>query len=246
MSGLPFEARLHLRDQLRAARALVLKDAEAFDAVVQVVERIGRLLRPKETGMAKFKDAVCAVASASSLAKDVPDAFPEVHARFDTLYELVREARNSAIHEGALARNLTGRTIELALILEDALMPDAATVSDFMIRGPVTAAPWQPLSFVRQTLLANSFSYLPVRFGDEPWFLVSDYALANYLAADSRARLRETMSHAKAQGLALDRPLTVRSGEAIDGLRKTVTSMPILVTREDGELLGIITAFDLL
>ena len=72
MSSLPFEARLHLRDQLRAARALVLKDAEAFDAVVQVVERIGRLLRPKETGMAKFEDAVCAVASASSLAKDEP------------------------------------------------------------------------------------------------------------------------------------------------------------------------------
>ena len=209
MSSLPYAARLHLRDQLRSARAMVLKDAEAFDAVVHVVERIGRLLRPKGTGMGQFKDAVCAVAAGSSLAEDVPNAFPEVHSRFDTLYELVREARNSAIHEGALARNLTARTIELALILEDALMPEPATASDFMVRGPVTAEPWQPLSFIRQTLLANSFSYLPVRFGDEPWCLISDHALANYLAGDRRARMREALIHAKGQGLALDQAVVV-------------------------------------
>lgn len=36
------EVQLHLREQLRAARACVLRDAEAFTAVVEVVERIDR------------------------------------------------------------------------------------------------------------------------------------------------------------------------------------------------------------
>ena len=40
---------------------------------------------------------------------------------FSRLYDLVQDARNDALHQGAFARHLTIHAIGLALILEDAL-----------------------------------------------------------------------------------------------------------------------------
>lgn len=245
------EVRRHLRDQLRAARARVLQDAEAFGAIVQVVERIGRLAGANGHGMGHFKGAVTALANKSPLSQSLPDAFPAYHLRFARLYELVQEARNLAVHEGALARNLTARSIEMALVLEDALMPHAKTAGDYMIRGPVIAEPWQPLSFVRQTMLAHSYSYLPVRIDAGPWELVSDHALAVYLGDNERPkRLRETLEDAKAAGLKLVPAETTTSTELVSNLRSRMSATPMLVTRDASghgdDLLGILTAFDLL
>jgi CBS domain-containing protein len=224
----------------------VLKDAEAFAAVVQVVERIGRLVGADGHGLGDVKGAVVAVANASPLAMTVPSAHPTYHLRFARLFELVQESRNLAVHEGALARNLTARSIELALVLEDALMPNAKIAGDYMIRGPVTAEPWQPLSFIRQTMLAQSFSYLPVRFDLGPWEFVADYALAAYLGGEHRRdRLRETLLQAKVGGLQLLRAEAVDHAEPVVALRQRMDATPVLVTK-DRDLLGILTAFDLL
>ena len=38
-------------------------------------------------------------------------------------------------------------------------MSELHQVSDFMVRNPVCASMWQPLSFIRQSMLVNSFSY---------------------------------------------------------------------------------------
>ncbi len=245
------EVRRHLRDQLRSARAQVLRDAEAFGAVVQVVERIGRLAGVDGHGMGDFKAAVVSISNKSSLAMSLPNRHPSFHMQFARLYELVQESRNLAVHDGALARNLTARSIELALVLEDALMHDARIVGEYMIRGPITAEPWQPLSFVRQTMLAHSFSYLPVLMNDRPWQLVSDHALAAYLGtSDRRLRLRETLEEAKDNGLHLVDATAVESARPVQELRPHMGAAPILVTRSgDGhskDLLGILTAFDLL
>ena len=73
----------------------------------------------------------------------------------------LKDGRNDALHQGACARHLANHAVQLALVLEDALMPSEPKVSDFMVRDAICAAHWQPISFVRQQMLANSFSYLP-------------------------------------------------------------------------------------
>jgi predicted transcriptional regulator len=54
-------------------------------------------------------------------------------------------------------------------------------VSHFMVRNPIIASLWQPISSIRQTMLANSFSYLPVLKSDDQWRLVSDYQIVKFL-----------------------------------------------------------------
>ena len=54
-------------------------------------------------------------------------------------------------------------------------------VSDFMVRDPVCAHLWQPISLIRQRMLTNSFSCLPVQNEEEQWCLVSDLQIAMYL-----------------------------------------------------------------
>src|SRR5439155_14524227 len=117
------------------------------------------------------------LAAVSPLFDSIPQRWRHLHTPFSVLYELVRRGRNAAMHEGASARHLTLHAIELALVLEDALMMGMDQIGDYMVRNPVYAALWQPLSFVRQEMLVNSFSYLPVAIEErsgKDWRLVSD------------------------------------------------------------------------
>jgi len=123
-----------------------------------------------------------------------------MHTPFERLYELVVDARNTAMHEGASARYLTAHAIELSLILEDSLMKDCHTIGEYMVRNPVCAFLWQPLSFVRQTILINSFSYLPILMSADSEIvgLISDLELARYLRTEpkgnlSKKKLRRTL-----------------------------------------------------
>lgn len=191
------------RDQLRDARAVVLRDAEAYESIVLVLERMGRFLKPKANGLGGFKVDLGSIASDSPLAHSIPAEQPDFHLDFATLYEAVREARNLAVHEGALARHLSTHALECALVLEDALMSKMHTVDEFMVRAPTTAATWQPLSFIRQVMLMNSFSYLPVCFAtadETKWHLVSDASLARALGdrATRETRLAMTLGDAMA------------------------------------------------
>jgi CBS domain-containing protein len=250
------EEKRFFREQLRRARAQVLGDSESFESIVRVIEQLGRFLKPGGNGFAKFRQVLGDVASRSALSQEVPKQFPGYHLPFPSLFERVREGRNSAVHEGAAARHLTTHALELALILEDALMPEELTVSEFMVRGPVVAAPWQPVSFVRQQFLTNSFSYLPVRLSsetDESWRLVSDVAVAALLAGatsedERRRRLTIRLREAVTIGLLkLDTPVCVPAHYQVRELVPQLTSVPALVVAEStGELVGIVTPFDLL
>jgi len=78
-----------------------------------------------------------------------------------------------------LPGHLTTNAVELSIVLEEAIMNGYDRVGDFMVRNTVCAYLWQPLSFIRQTMLANSFSYLPVPTGDRGsqfgnWLQISD------------------------------------------------------------------------
>ena len=218
------EVALAFRDQLREARLKAQADAEAFEDIVFVLERLGCYLNKKQGDLGKYKERIVGVASRSPLFYTVPDAFRELHIPFPILYDRVRRARNDAMHGGAAARYATSHAVELALVLEDALMNSYDKASDFMVRNVICAEMWQPLSFIRQTMLASSFSCLPVKAeqdGKPLWELVSDKALAQYLRCGSNGGLLkdllvQPLKEAKRNGFTL---LEARTCGATDAVR---------------------------
>ncbi len=142
------------------------------------------------------------------------------------------------------------------------------TVGDFMVRNPVCASMWQPLSFIRQTMLTNSFSCLPVNTGtnDNPlWQLVSDHEVAIYLRRKPNGRrpkdllvcsLEAATKHDSGNKLSLITPFTFRATAAVEDVlekwcaregKPGQNAHPVLVTREGTEeLLGILSPYDLL
>jgi hypothetical protein len=155
---LPLGSELNFRDALRSARAVALSDAEAFDAIVHVLEEIGIQLARESKGLGVYIEHLVRYGDRSALAAD---------GRLATVLEHLRIARNDAVHVGAFARSLTQHAIEAALILEDALMSGTSRVADFMVPSPVCAHGWQTVGAVRQVFLSNSFSWLPIRVDDE-------------------------------------------------------------------------------
>ena len=136
-------------------------------------------------------------------------------------------------------------------------------IGELMVPNPICAEVWQPLGFIRQTMLESSFSYLPVRTspdGEAPWKLVSDLELARYLrtaedAEDRKRRLVQPLADSqKPDGIELRDPKTYGPEELISAIFKQCDGsidwdgLPILVVRSNLEkdLLGILTPFDLL
>ena len=257
------------RLQLQQARENALKDAEAFDSIIHVVERLGSFCLGSMENLHKYRYAVEKLAKLSALATEVPNQWRNVHTPFNLLYDMVKDARNDAMHQGASARHLTTHAIELSLILEDALriLEMAKNVSDYMVRDPVCAHLWQPVSFVRQQMLTNSFSYLPVQNKERQWRLASDMQVAKYLRGQSVSDLQAAdYSQVQPKG-ERDRRLARALGEAVEAEKiellqtkrlndetpiaealKGFDGKPILVFRRasEAELVGILTAFDLL
>jgi hypothetical protein len=86
------EGALHFRDELRAARAAALRDREAFQEIVVVLEKLGYLNALKE------------LAARSTMADEVPSELSALHQELEVKYGIIRRARNAAVHEGALER----------------------------------------------------------------------------------------------------------------------------------------------
>ncbi len=254
MADMEQEVALHFRDQLRAARAVALRDAEAFQEILFVLERLGAFLSNERRNLGQYLPQIKEQAARSPMAKEVPSALPNYHQQFDLKYEIVRKARNSALHEGALARHLTANAVELSLVLEEGIMSELHQVSDFMVRNPVCAFTWQPLSFIRQTMLVNSFSYLPVpveKGGKTDWRLISDFRLGQCLRRNGKVvkdgliqRLEDAV---KSGQIELHSAKTCYPQDKIEALLPTSDGLPTLVLSPDNnELLGILTPFDLL
>jgi hypothetical protein len=237
--------------QLREARENALRDSEAFDGIIHVVERLGSFLDQKISDLGGYREKIDERASHSALAKDIPNQWRSIHIPFHLLYDLVKNARNDAVHQGAFARRLTRHAIELSLVLEDALKRslDSPTVGDYMVRNPVCAELWQPISFIRQQMLVNSFSFLPVKRGED-WCLLSDLEIATYLGTDVPERRRRLAQNLDASGI----PLQPAKFCAVDARLEEALSMldgnqtPLLVCIRNGETvpIGIIAPFDFL
>jgi hypothetical protein len=127
-----------------------------------------------------------------------------------------------------------------------------------MVSDPVQAMPWQPISFARQKMLMNSFSFLPLFWIDGSWRLLSDRHLASYLHSPSddpkegktrRDRLHKTVEAAVSSGeIVLEHAETCYPSTPVQQIAREVSDKPILVLENSNSnhLAGIITAFDLL
>jgi len=244
----------YFRDQFRKARAEALRDAEGFQETVFVLERLGVYLTGKTTNLGKYKKDIEKEARESPLADVIPNQHPSWHSSFSTIYDVVRKARNDALHQGAFARHLTHNAIHLALVLEDALMSKGNTVGDYMVMEPICASGWQPLSFVRQQMLKNSFTYLPLlpdNKSDQQWRIVSDYHIARYLLrglGERKNYLAETLDKAILDGLEVEQADTCSTGTSVQDALEMSKGKPLIVIDRDPskQLVGIITPFDFL
>lgn len=257
-SLLPDEIRF-FRDQLRDARAAALADAEGFQKILFAIEAFGeRLYAGTEPGsLDRYRPVFCEWARMNC---------EEFDMRFEVLFDVVKDARNDAMHQGAIARHITNNAIQLAIVLEDALMCNARTVGDFMVRDVVCAHAWHTLGHVRRLMLASSFSSLPWwRESDRKWFLVRDHDVATFLCDTSkkerRKRMRMTLEEAVGYGnvplvppVAFDCAENVGIPEAL--LKLKDQTLVVVVCDQAGagpmgnentsKIAGIITAYDLL
>ena len=250
------EIATHFRCAFRSARAAALRNAEGWMHIVVAIEQLAAYRAPKAKSLDAARTRIELIALKSSLAEDVPRKWRSLHTPFSELYNHVRRGRNAAVHQGAAARRLTGHAVELALILEHAMAPSTDLVSDYMVREPIRAQSWQPMSFIRRQMLTNSFSHLPVYLEIDAecgWWLISDGALARYLRSQRRngcdGRLRATVAEAVASAqLHVVRATTVGPTESVATMFIGESDLPVLVEGggDPPELVGILTPFDLL
>lgn len=233
-------------NRLREARALVLRDAESFHEASMVLERVGQVLCGEiRKGLSQYRDELVTKAVE---AEGVEQEYVE------RLFYTVKDARNMAVHEGAWARNFNSRLVDLILILEQAIMKNMKTAADIMVRNPIVAETWQMIGHIRQTMLANSFSSLPVLVNSQ-WFFISDAMVMSYLRNTKNGRVNEKLLSTQL-GTANEQKeiplLEARCFSPTTELKDLVTKMDAgaaLITENTinpPRLLGIVTSFDLL
>jgi CBS domain-containing protein len=274
------ESRIYFRDLFRDARAKALSNSESFQDILFSLEKMGMFLFIKRAEQdAKYKKDLqkpSLFTLGSSYRCVIKELIsPSNSIQFSELYDIVLDGRNDAMHQGAYARHLTDNCVQLALIIEDALMSSMERkVSNYMVRNVVQALPWQPISFIRQQMLSNSFSYIPLLVNSSSemdsktkWVLLSDAHLTRYLA-DSKINKYEKSNkdiknerHERLVTIVEDaikqNPFdtedisakTCKPDDTVDDvLEKIENGKPVIVI--DGEdierIVGIVTAFDLI
>ena len=80
---------------------------------------------------------------------------------------------------------LPGMQLSFRCLSNTHLTKEMTKASELMVRGVVCADPQHPISFIRQQMLQNSFSCLPIQRGDGRWEAISDVKLATWLRSKS-------------------------------------------------------------
>lgn len=241
--------RIEILGWLRKARAQVLEDAEAFALAAAVVERVGQIVAGKfKNGLGGYEEEL------RWLSMQARGSGPD---EFNRLFRSVKDARNDAVHEGAFARHMSSRLVDLILVLEDAVSSTMNAYEDLMVRNPITAKPWHLVGHLRNSMLASSFSFIPYhqRSGpDKGWRIISDRSVVELLQpwARTKSQLAEVRSLRIDDAIEQHKLVTSRAKCVKPNDVVSVADLgdhPILVTDcvdEEECVLGIITAFDLL
>ena len=245
------EVRRHFRRRLVDARAIALADSEAAEAVIFAIEHLGRFIAQKDKSLESLT---------KPLLKWVGSALPSRKPELDRRLQLLRRGRNERMHRGFAARDLTADAVRVALILEDALRVEweKLTAEDLMTPNPLEAKPWHSFGMVRDAMIANSFSHVPIWWKDE-WRLISERTMCR-LVQRARVEKCDLRSERLDAGVALGGTEEVIA-DALTG-RTTTTVAPdtaatalelgtgcLLVVRGGNgapELIGIITAADVI
>jgi CBS domain-containing protein len=236
-----------LLENLRSARALILRDSESFHEASTLLEHIGQILSGQiRGGLGQYQREIIELACRNPAV---------VRGQMERLFNVVRNARNMAVHQGAWARHLNTRLVDLFLVLEEAIVSAMTHVEDLMVRTPVAAYGWQRVADVRKAMLANSFSAIPLQSKTGEWRLLSDTAVVRMLngahsTAERNRLLAMRIDSAIEQGLIHpDLPTCCRPTTLISEVVPKMNNLPILVVEGEGDsqrLVGILTAFDLL
>jgi hypothetical protein len=99
--------RLYYRDQLRTARYSALADSEGFHAICYALESLGVRLHGRKADLGTYRRRLKQVAMESAVLSELKNRFPYSFTEFDALFDLVRTARNDAMHTGVYARHAT-------------------------------------------------------------------------------------------------------------------------------------------
>jgi hypothetical protein len=119
-----------------------------------------------------------------------------------------------------------------------------------MVRNVIRAEEWQPISFIRQQMLANSFSFLPVETGRR-WCLVSDLEIVTFLGADEEQRKQQLAKTLKASGMSLEPARLCTSGTPLSRALEIFgdDQRPLVVCLDSSgqsPIAGFLTPFDVL
>lgn len=255
-SEISIDERIFYRDQLRTGRYAALADAEGFHSICFVLEALGLRLICEKKSLGKYEGVLLQLFNRYEDLIELPKEFPGYFSSFDSLFELIKTARNDAMHTGVYARHATAAAIELCIGLETALMNGAnmprTIVKDFMVKSPIIVESWQPVAFARQLMLTHSFSFLPVQ-RDGKWMLISEGAIAKYLrrtdlawkklmGMDIESASKNGLALLEAQMVGLDQEVTALLDDAND-------TNPVrlwLVQDSNGRLCGVLSPFELM
>ena len=178
------DAFLHFRHKLRAGRAEVQADAEAYVAVWEVVESLVEYLKANRKGVPADRSKLGVILDCLFPGATADPSSRSPVGTVEISYERLRKARNVHVHEGATSRNLGRHAVGLSLAIEEALMTTKPNdrVEAWMVPEPVVAQPWQSVSEVRAALLSGGYSALPFWWEKKGrWYFVSDVSVVRYL-----------------------------------------------------------------
>jgi len=205
-------------------------------------------LHGSEKSINAYEPHIKQLAAGAPSLSTLPAQFPMFFGRFEALYDIVRRARNDAMHIGAYARHATAVAVELCIGLEEAVMTrptQLSKVSDLMVKTPVSVELWQPVAYARQLMLTHSFSFLPV-FRDK-WKLVSELAMVRFLRSVQERRTALTLSieEAESQDLHLIPATTLKPSDDVSKVlsKKPTQRTPTLwlVVERNKQLVGVLS-----
>ena len=247
------EAFVEYRDGIRTARYAVTEKGAGYEVIVQAVERLGAYLWNPGADAGKF-------GTLWRYKKDLRDLVRDfvVIEHFDRVYERVRNGRNAGVHQGAEARPLIQNAVELAIMLEHALREASGMnkAREVMVSPVVRTYTWEPVAQARQKMLAESYSALPLwqkkcEGCEGGWSVITADAIVKWLqqvpSTCRKEREKMQLSGAIREGLKTANACKTGPEEEIKLPDDGWCGGVLLVTNgEKHDLIGIVTAFDLL
>ena len=249
-----------LRRDLKDALTAFASGRGSVESLLHQIERIARYVTGKpDVALGRARKRMKRLVRCFAPALIDNTGLPGV--RWDDLYSAVVEGRNDLAHTGTEAalvgvRVATLATVLLAALAEVAKGKSVVEVKDIMVSNPVFAHGWQTLADLRRTMLVNDFSVLPLNYGEAKgcqWRCVRAEELASFLAKNRKAlgcTLTDVLDGKCGDRMCVPPACIVHENtERGKLLGQNARRLPVVVgrkVRERYEIVGIVTAFDLL